>query len=486
MSDRPVFIQSGEVPRLIPVVSDTSKEKRVLSVFLASLMAVEEFRNAMLASLDVRTGVRSSFVAFTEIVFKGKDVGKDRPDGILVLNSGKKIWTALVEAKIGNAELDAEQVSKYVGYAKDFGVDAVITISNQFVALPDHHPVQLPKVLTRQVQLFHWSWMFIVTQASLLLTSSEIKSADQRYILNEALRYWRHDSAGISTFDRMNREWRELVDKVRNRAALNRSSPEVENTVASWHQEERDLCLLLSRRLGRNVDLLMPRVHRNDPLKRLRDDCDELVKTQMLRCELAIPGAAAPLCVHADLVARTIRCSMRLQAPGDKKRSTARVNWLTKQLTKTDPSGIYVKAFRRGRAEETEKPLVQLYEDPSALDSLNTDVEPLAFEVFTIDELAARFAGNKTFIEALEETVPAFYNRVGQHLRAWMPAPPLLSERDPAKEPPAESIDTQVLISRSPDDAGAAEDLPADIAGTELSHSNETDKARSDEGGSAN
>lgn len=54
-----------------------------------------------------------------------------------------------------------EQVSRYLQQAKTHRFDAVITITNQFAALPTHHPVKLPKNATKFVALLHWSWAFI-------------------------------------------------------------------------------------------------------------------------------------------------------------------------------------------------------------------------------------------------------------------------------------------------------------------------------------
>jgi hypothetical protein len=466
MTTLPDFLKFAEPPRLIPVVSDSSKEKRALSILLAAMVSVEEFRRAMLASLGVRVGSRASLEAFTECALVGAEGPEDRPDGLIMLNLGKKQWRALIEAKIGSAELEAEQIERYAERAKSLEFDALITISNQFAALPDHHPVRLPKSLTKRIAVLHWSWMFVVTQAHLVLAKDGIESDDQHYILQEALRYWRHDSAGISTFDRMNREWKDLVGKVRNRAALNKSSPEVENTVASWFQEERDLCLLLTRRLGRTVTLRLPRAHREDPVLRMRDGCEGLVETETLGCEFDIPDAAAPLEVMVDLATRTIRCSMRLQAPADRQRGSARVNWLVKQLAKTDPAGTHIKAYRRGRAEESEQPLSVLRENPAALQPATTDVPPIAFEVFIVEDLGGRFAGCKTFIEGIELVVPQFYERVGQHLRAWVPAPPKISQRDPADEDTTTCLTEEQLLDKVLDEVTDStvdtEELPPD------------------------
>ncbi|WP_163558014.1 hypothetical protein [Halomonas sp. NO4] len=434
--ERPDFVKRAEVARLIPVTADTNREQRAASIMLAALRGVQEFRQLMLGSLGLRVGSRASLEAWTEVELEA-DVGaakSDRPDGLIVLETGRKRWLALVEAKIGNAEIGEEQLKHYLQQAKKNKVDAVLTITNQFVAMPSHHPVKVPKTMLKGVELFHWSWMYVVTQATLLLESGEITSPDQRFLLEEVLRYLGHESSGISRFDSMNREWKEVVSKVKSGAVLGKSTEEVENTVSSWHQEQRDLCLVMSRKLGRPVKLKLARAHRTDPVKRLKDDCEVLAKDKVLCCCLEVPDAAADLEVTADLTKRTIVCSMRLTAPQDKKRSTARANWLARQLPKAEPEGMFVKAIRPGRAEETQATLTKVLEDAAVLDSSVTAVVPSAFEVFYMADLAHRFAGNKVFIEELEKAVPHFYEQVGQRLRAWVAPPPKLHRRDPVEE----------------------------------------------------
>ncbi|MDR5865123.1 hypothetical protein QC758_19410 [Halomonas campisalis] len=207
--ERPNFVKRAEVARLIPVVADTSREQRAASVLLAALRGVHEFRQLMLGSLGQRVGSRATLEAWTEVVLEddASTAKSDRPDGLILLETGRKHWSALVEAKIGNAEIGEEQLKHYLQQAKKHKVDAVLTITNQFVAMPSHHPVKVPKTLLKGVELFHWSWMYAVTQATLLLESGEISSPDQRFLLEEVLRYLGHESSGISRFDSMNREW---------------------------------------------------------------------------------------------------------------------------------------------------------------------------------------------------------------------------------------------------------------------------------------
>jgi hypothetical protein len=429
MSDLPAFLVSGEKARLIPVVADTSKENRAASVLLAIIPCVDDFAKALLSGLGQRIGTRSRIECFTEVVFeKSPDDAKIRPDGLLIVDFGKRSWSALIEAKIGKSRLDSEQIANYCQLAKLNEIDAVITLSNEFAAHPTHHPTKATRRVTRGIALYHWSWMHVLTQATLLLHDDHFKSAEQRYLLSEAVRYFKHDSVGVSTFDRMNPEWKDLVSKVHSGARLHKTAVEVENSVAAWHQEQRDLCLLMSRKLGRNMTLKLPRAHTTDQAVRLKDDCEQLVSAHRLLCIMDVPDAAAPINICADLSRRTISATMRLAAAKDRKTAQSRINWIVRQLAKTDSENVFVNAIWPGRAQDTQASLAELRENPQLLRAENATLIPLYFDVVMFRDLAGKFGGPRTFIEHLEEIVPIYYEQVGQHLRTWVAPPPKLVE----------------------------------------------------------
>lgn len=124
----------------------------------------------------------------------------------IVVNTGRKQWKALVEAKIGNSDLDEQQIKDYLILAKKHNIDAVITLSNQYSAIPTHHPVSLKKSDLKGIELYHFSWMFILTEAIMLLKTMSVDDEDQRFLLNEMVRYFDHDSVGVSEFSSMNHE----------------------------------------------------------------------------------------------------------------------------------------------------------------------------------------------------------------------------------------------------------------------------------------
>lgn len=423
MVDRPDFLRSGDPARLIPVIADSRKEQRVASVFLSTFAAIPSFCGSLMGSLGQRLGQRSVVDTFTEVVFADAAASSDRPDGLIRVTTGSRVWHALVEAKIGRAPLEPDQVQRYAQLARDHKIDAVITLSNQFAARPDHSPIDLPKTLTRNVQLFHWSWKYILTEAILQQSQGLVADNDQAYILREFIRFLSHDSVGVTGFTQMPPDWKAANELLKSGGVIRKSGEEVESVVNSWHQETKDISLRLSRHLATSCALKLPKAHISDAGRRLKDDCEQLSEKESLTVEFLIPNAASPLGICVDLKAQAIRVGMTVNAPQDRQRALARVNWLLRQIKHVDHDKVFVRVIWPSRTRDLVVPLNQLQEDAKgALDAF--DQVPRAFEVFLVKDDGRRFAGRKTFIEDLELAVPEFYDLIGQHLREWRPKPP--------------------------------------------------------------
>ena len=437
--------------RLIPTVADSRKEERLVSILLATLPMARPFAEQFLDRCGERLGKSSVLASYTEVEFPSADgVSKDRPDGLLCLTTRKARWTALLEAKIEKAEIDEEQINKYGELARRFQIDAIITLSNQLVPLPAHVPYSVPKRISNQVNLFHMSWISILTMARLILRNKEEIDSGQAFVLEEMARYFEHSSSGVKRFDQMNSEWRPLVLGIRDGQQFKRNSPEIENTVTSWHQEERDVCLILSRRIGEQVSIRgISRKHRADPARRLRDACEALTSSNELHSSFSVPNAAGDLDVTADLQRRTISCSMKLNAPLDKQRASARINWLRRQLRDVHGDNIQVRAFWPGRALPTQASLSEVKVDSKCLENDSRGMVPNGFEVAMITDMAGRFSGRRTFIEDLENMIPEFYDEVGQHLRPWAPPPPSIDKRDPIKKDDSDYSGQEAVVESS-------------------------------------
>jgi len=172
-------IESGQVARLIPTVADSKREERATSSLLAAFMVVPAFAQKVLSATGTPSGTRAKINCYTEIVFKSKGSKRPRPDGLLIVTMGSRTWSAIIESKIVNAELRRDQLEEYLDLAREVGIDAVITISNQFATLPTHHPVQVSKQKTRTVGLFHFSWLSVVSTAILVSENRQVQDPEQ-------------------------------------------------------------------------------------------------------------------------------------------------------------------------------------------------------------------------------------------------------------------------------------------------------------------
>ena len=420
----PSFLKSGEVARLFPVISESSKEQRAASIFLSVLSAVPSFAEALLAQTGQRIGARTVINTFTEVVFASEQAvsSKDRPDGLILLSSGSRQWTALLKAKIANGVLTVEQTERYVKLARDNQVDAVITISNQFTSLPTHCPVAIQKSLTRKVALFHFSWSAVLTSAVLLHEQGSVIDTEQAFLLRELIRFLSHPSAGLTRYTSMPGEWSGAIDLVQAGGKVTKQH--AVTIVSGWYQEIRDLTLLMSRLIGCPIRLRLARSHQADAELRLREDADRLCRESVLDAVLEIPNAASPLRIVADLRARAVRVSMTIDAPKDRKTNGARTNWLLRQLRDVKLDRVSVALIWASRAPDTLFPLKALLDAPKLAETATVSSELRAFEIVVSSSNAQRFIGRRTVIEEIEQLAPRFYEEIGQHLRAWKPQLP--------------------------------------------------------------
>lgn len=417
---------TGERARLFPVLSESSKEGRTLSILMAVIAHVPEFADAVLTPLGRSVGKRATVEAFTEVKFEQSRHPDRRPDGLIVVKTGKTVWRALVEAKIGSQKLEKEQVETYLAVARDVQADALITISNDFVASPDQHPLDVDKRLLRKTDLFHISWFSFLTALSLLQNNEGISDNDHEFVLGELERFLVHPSAGLQRFTRMPPSWKDILERIRGGLTISKNSDEVRDVVESWHAELRDLCLLLSRRTGTLVELKLPKKLKFDPAARLASDSSSIASGGLLSASISIPNTAGTLEIEADLTSRTLRAFTQLAAPKDKARQASRLNWLTKQLQDTGREDIMVQSFWPGRALVIENSLAASTNSPEVHSHPDRKLLPHSFAVTMRNEDGRKFAGTVGFITALEELTIDFYDVVLSQLKSWQAPPPKL------------------------------------------------------------
>lgn len=420
---RPDYLVSGELARLIPVA--TKPELRNTSATCAIIMAVEEFAEALLGQVGAPTGKRSKISIWVEPVFKlAKAECKERPDAFVIVNNGRREWRALIEAKTRGVNLDSGQIERYLDIAKEQNIDAVITISNQFVATSAQSPCSVNRQKLKKVNLFHWSWSYLKTEAKIQLSKSAVSDPDQAYMLDEYVRFLEHDSAGVSEFEQMGKEWVEACKLYFAKSKLDKKSPLGAAVVSDWDELMRCTALLMSRQLETNVTTVLTARERKDPVGRLDDLLTSFLDSGELRSRLDVPDAASHIVVEADLTRRSVTVSMALDAPRDKKRAPATVTWLLRQLAKTEDDSIMLVAKWPGRAQDTYAELSKVRENVDALVGERKGMLPRAFEIKAISDLGGKFTQRRNFVPELVSCVTKFYGAVGQHVVPWQAPPP--------------------------------------------------------------
>lgn len=428
-------LESGERARLIPVAGSRQKEAAAVSALLAVFRLVPDYAKEMLSGAGAPISTKSKMQVWTEVCFKKPKSARaslPRPDGLLVVNTGRREWTALIEGKIKGEQITSEQLEKYLDLAKEVGADAVITISNQFATTPQHHPTKIDRRKAKGIGLFHFSWISVLSNAQLVADSQTVADREQRIILEELIRFLQHEHSGVKAFDRTSSSWAEVCGMVQNAEALRKNDERLEEAIGDWYQLCRYLGLTLSTKIGKQVSVVLSRKHTNDPIARLDYHLSSLIASNILSEAFRIPNAAGDVTLDADFARRTISLSMKLDPPKDIVRPTAAINWLTRQLKKAAPKDVRVGCGWPRKTPDTSLSFEDALVDPNELVPDSVSDLPTQLEVKRVVDLAGRFRGAKTLIEETEAAFAAFYRDVGQHLSPWTPPPPKYKNQESA------------------------------------------------------
>ena len=414
-----------ERARLFPVSGiggADEQERRAASALLAVVQSVREFGRAITVQMGAPVG---RLTAYIEVPFNDGDK-KLRPDGLLQIISGQRTWTALVEVKTGRHELISGQIEDYLDVARKHKFDALLTISNQVVAIPGVHPVSLPRAKTQSVRLYHLSWSQIRTEALMEQSNKSVSDPDQAWILAEFIRYLEHPRSGALDFDDMGPSWVHVRDHART-GTLHPHDKGAAEVAYRFGGLISFAAMQLTRDLGTIVRPMVAQAQLRDPARYLQEAVSTLTETGRLHGALRVPAAAAPIKITADLRASLIRCSVTVPAPREGRPAT-RVNWLVRQL-KTAPAHLCIEAstaWQRGRGPA--RTITQARSDPkSLLDETGHELRSFTLSLSS-NAGPARGQGHGSFVNSVLTAVENFYTDVVQHIKPWNPAPPKVRE----------------------------------------------------------
>ena len=416
-------LKSSDDARLIPTLPESKREERATSILLATFRVVPTFALDMLKEAGAPTGKRVKVHCLTEVVPKGQDGAKLRPDGIVIIDTGRSIWSAIIESKVGLNQLESAQIESYVALARNLQCDAVITISNQFSTIPTHHPISIPKNKLGKVGLYHFSWLSLVSRAVHLAANKQVDDPEQSFILDELIRYLQNAKSGVSLMTQVGPGWKSTGGQILQGVRLLKSSDAVEQAVTSWQQLTRYLALQLSLVLAKPVSIHLTRLQTKDPENRIKSHIDELVGPHSLTDYFEIPNAAGKLKVTADFSRRALDFSMMVSSPKNKTYASACINWLLRQI-KSEDEDLLIRANWPGRTPATMVRISKLRDDPNLIVPNSSKAIPTNLEVVRVVDLAGKFQQKRKFVEIAEMEIVRFYDEVCQHLKNWIPPAP--------------------------------------------------------------
>jgi hypothetical protein len=435
--------------RLIPISSATgieAQERRAVSALLAVMGAVEEFGRGLLKPLGAPAG---RVEAFIEVPFKVNNVSL-RPDGIIVVTRGATTWSALVEGKTAQNEIEIAQLDLYLELTRELGLDCVITISNQFASSSSAFPVEIDRRKLRKVTLHHWSWIDVLTEAVVEKDHRGVSDPDQAYILGELIRYLSDPRSGVIEFASMGPSWTAVRDGARA-GTLRYGDPDVEAVAARWDDLMRYIGLVLTQALGRSVIQLLGPKERL-PAGRQQGLQTSLAERGILYGELSIPSAVGSIILTADLRAREIAATTRVEAPQE-GRSRGRVSWLLRQLAAA-PDHLKIESRAAYASGTLARPLAEARLAPESLfPDDNRDIKEFKLTLSRVPGLN-RDGGKGSFAESVVALTKDFYGQVVQPLRAWKEAAPKLVSRTPEQTEVQERVvETLPVIARAVEEA---------------------------------
>jgi hypothetical protein len=423
--------------RLIPVTGikgAIDQERRATSALLAVMRIVPEFSQALLKPLGAPVGAISTYIE-PEFKLNGRKI---RPDGLITVQRGTKIWTALVEVKTGKNELQLEQINSYLDICKTSGLDALITISNQVLNASGQHPtpgIDLRKLKSTKLQ--HFSWIKIITESIVLSEHVGVADSERDLILRELIRFLQSEASGASEFNDMGPAWTTVREAIRT-SSLRKPDVDVLNTVSNFESLLRYSALTLSARLGVAAKEVVPKTARADYKKHLHAAATKLIADKKLSGEIDVPGAAARLEMEVDLGSGILHCYASVASPSE-GRNRSRINWVLRQL-KSSPQATYLQwNYKHARVPEQPHLVANLLDKEYEF-FLASDREIVSFRIEMMSKMGTkRSSGKGSFIDSIVELFEGFYGQILQDFKPWQDPAPKLSEKVreiiPATEP---------------------------------------------------
>lgn len=409
----PEMFTSGSPPTIFPTY--TTKERRLVSIFISVLTRVGPLAHFMLKECEIRTWKTAKWEAFTEVTLASDRSRKI--DGYVSTRYGTSKLSALVEAKVGTNLLEKEQISRYMKIAKENSIDAMITISNQRVLHPSNHFLKISKTLTRDVNLVHWSWSYIETQCRLFRQQNPNLTDEQKLVLGEFIDMISNPKSGSSRYDRMPNGWESVVDDI----VLDNKLGNISDFAEGWIQEQQDIALELSKKADAYVTISLEKKHRENYNLFKDYISSSMDKCHCLEATFVIPNAADKLHLVVDIKNKTVSASMTLKVSAENKNKTLQghVSQISKMIESRDKR-IYIEPKFKYKSSNI-LPLADFKDNWKQIfnKEIKSNAKLTSFKIMIFEKIGKHFSSNIHFIRRVDRAVSNFYDIVGKNLKKY-------------------------------------------------------------------
>jgi hypothetical protein len=338
-----------------------------------------------------------------------------------------------VETKVGSINLVQEQVDRYHQLAGQESLNAVLTVSNQ-AALPNGQPpLQLDGRRLRSVPVRHFSWERLLSEAQVLSRKKAISDPDQKWMLDEWIRYADDPNSRIIVPPELGPHWNEILRGART-GSLRKGSPELRDVASRWAAYLSKAALQLRAELGADVRPRLSRAERSEPNRHVDRLVEEASGCGSLSSALVVPDAAGDVSIEVFLHSKSVRYSVVVDAPTE-GRQTTRLRWLGRQLRRLpnlrDDLQVTVVWSKRGltstcAANRFAEDVAAASVDPQGV-LVERSLMPRRFIVHSTGELqASRGRSTARVAAGITEGLRHFYRDVVEGLVPYVPPAPRL------------------------------------------------------------
>lgn len=435
----PADLVTADLPQFSPVQVEADRSRRLVNVFLSTLIAVPEFRTRVLQLAGARVfGGRADI--FGQVRFRGETEGKGEmrpPDG-LVRFKGAGNFSALIEAHgrqfSASSREDVERIARTLRLSRERKIQRVIAIAgtvpdqsflDALRSDPSSPPVDRLRSLT---------WMETIDVALHLLDRKVVRNPAGLFLLEQYVRFLKEEAVrdlqaraerpeGAILFNSLGGDWAGLVRDLREGKPLELRDPRLAAAATNWLSYLRFLSLFLTRGQAREEDVL------NNPSVRVQNLS---VRKDAVRLKLKAEGRlqasfkkndeVTPVLLSIDLKEAQMTMRVEIAGPPDNSPAIERIKALAGVVRDDRTTGsTHIKIFwpqeKGGRTVTREQAL----KDPIAIAPPAHDMVPEKFIIERKVALGPLAVEPEGFVQLVMLELRGFRASVREVLKRGLP-----------------------------------------------------------------